>query len=48
MFRIGVLEIALTCGVGLLILVIPLIVSSFAARINRRLDKIEHELKEKK
>jgi hypothetical protein len=48
MFRIGVLELALTCVIILLALTIPLIVTGFYARVDKRLKNIEKKMDEKK
>jgi hypothetical protein len=48
MFRIGVLELTLTCGLLLLVLVIPVIVSRFYARVDKRLKNIENKIDKKK
>ena len=48
MFRIGVLELGLTCALVALALVIPLIVTRGYARLNKRLKKIEDNLTKKK
>jgi len=48
MFRIGVFELALTCGMILLVLVIPFIVARFYIRIDKRLKNIEKKIDKKK
>jgi len=48
MFRIGVLELGLTCALVALALVIPLIVTRGYARLNKRLKRIEDNLTKKK
>ena len=48
MFRIGVLELGLTCALVALAVVIPLIVTRGYARLNKRLKKIEDNLTKKK
>lgn len=48
MFRIGVLELGLTCALVGLAIVIPLIVTRGYARLNKRLKKIEDTLTKKK
>lgn len=48
MFRIGVLELGLTCALVALAIVIPLIVTRGYARLNKRLKKIEDNLTKKK
>lgn len=48
MFRIGILELGLTCALVTLALVIPLIVTRGYARLNKRLKGIEDNLTKKK
>jgi flagellar biosynthesis protein FliR len=48
MFRIGILELALTCGLILLAIIIPIIVARFSRRLDRRLKNIENLLEKKK
>jgi hypothetical protein len=48
MFRIGVLELGLTCALVALAIVIPLIVTRGYARLNKRLKSIENNLAKKK
>ena len=48
MFRIGVVELALTCGLLLLVLVIPVMVTRFYARLDKRLKNIEKMIDKKK
>jgi len=48
MFRIGVVELALTCGLLLLVLVIPVMVTRFYARLDQRLKNIEKKIDQKK
>lgn len=47
MFRIGVIELALTCGLVLLIIVVPVIVARYHARMDERLKQIEKRLNPK-
>ncbi len=47
MFRIGILELALTCGLVVLAIIIPLIVSRGYARLNKRLKNIEKKIDKK-
>jgi hypothetical protein len=47
MFRIGVLEMGLTCGLILLILVVPVMVSRSYARLDKRLKNIEKKIDKK-
>ena len=44
MFHISVLELALTCGLILLVLVIPLMVKRFYASMDKRLKNIEKKI----
>jgi hypothetical protein len=48
MFRIGVLELVLTCGIILLALTIPVIVTRFYTRVEKRLKNIEKKIDNKK
>ena len=48
MFHISVLELALTCGLILLVLVIPFIFKRFYARLDQRLKNIEKKIDKKK
>jgi len=48
MFRIGVLELGLTCALVALALIIPLIVTRGYARLRKRLRRIEDNLTKKK
>ena len=48
MFRIGVVELALTCGLLLLVLVIPVMVTRFYTRLDQRLKNIEKKIDQKK
>jgi len=48
MFRIGVLELTLTCGMLLLVLVIPWMVTRFYIRLDKRLKNIEKKIDKKK
>jgi len=47
MFRIGIFELALTCGLVVLILVVPAIVMRYYAKMNERLKNIENKIKKK-
>jgi len=47
-FRIGVLELTLTCGLLLLVLVIPWMVTRFYIRLDKRLKNIEKKIDKKK
>ncbi|NOH04352.1 MAG: hypothetical protein HND47_21450 [Chloroflexi bacterium] len=48
MFRIGILELALTCGLLILLVIVPAIIVIFARRTDKRLDEIEKKLDNKK
>lgn len=48
MFRIGVLELSLTCGLLLLVIIIPLMVTRFYSRMDERLKNIEDKIDRKK
>lgn len=48
MFRIGVIELGITCGLIALAIVIPLIVTRGYARLNKRMKNIEEKLAKKK
>jgi len=48
MFRIGVFELGITCGVFLLLMIVPWIISRGYSKINKRLDDIEKKIKKKK
>ena len=48
MFRIGVLELGLTCGLLFIVIIIPIIVTRHYARMDKRLKNIENKLDKKK
>lgn len=48
MIHISVLELALTCGLILLLLVAPIIFKRFYASMDKRLKDIENKLEKKK
>ena len=48
MFRIGVVELAATCGIILLVVVIPIILRGFYVRLDQRLKNIEKKIDKKK
>jgi hypothetical protein len=48
MFRIGIFELALSCGLIFLVIVIPIIVARYYARVDQRLKNIEKKLDKKK
>lgn len=47
MFRIGIVELALTCVIILLAFIVPVIVTRFSKRIDARLKHIEERLDKK-
>jgi hypothetical protein len=47
MFRIGIVELGITCGLIALAIIIPLIVTRGYAALNRRLRKIEKRMGKK-
>jgi len=48
MFRISSLELALTCGLIILIFFVPMLISRWYAQINKRLNQIEKKIDKKK
>ena len=48
MFRIGVFELGLTCGLLFIVIIIPIIVARYYARVEERLKNIENKLDKKK
>lgn len=48
MFRIGVFELGLTCGLLFIVIVIPIIVTRYYARVDKRLKNIESKMDRKK
>jgi len=48
MFRIGILELGITCALVTLVLLIPLIVARGYGRLNKRLKNIENKIEKKK
>ena len=48
MFRIGIFELVFSCGLIFLVLVIPVIVARYYARVDQRLKNIEKKLDKKK
>ena len=48
MFRIGVFELGLTCGLLFILIAIPIIVARYSARVEKRLKNIEKNIGEKK
>jgi len=47
MFRIGVMELVLTCGISLLALAIPVIIMWIYRRVDHRLKDLEDRLEKK-
>jgi hypothetical protein len=47
MFRIGVMELVLTCGISLLALAIPVVIVWIYKRVNHRLRNLEDRLENK-
>ncbi|MDP1546565.1 MAG: hypothetical protein Q8L87_11125 [Anaerolineales bacterium] len=47
MFRIGIIELGITCGLVALAIIIPLIVTRGYAALNKRLNKIENKMNKK-
>jgi len=47
-FRISTLELALTCGLIVLVFFVPVIISRWYAQINKRLNQIEKKIDKKK
>lgn len=48
MFRISTLELALTCGLIILVFFIPVIISRGYAQLSKRLNNIEKKIDKKK
>ena len=48
MFHISVVELVFTCGVILLILVVPVMLQRFTTQIDKRLKNIEKKVDKKK
>jgi hypothetical protein len=48
MFRIGIVELGFTCGLLFLVIVVPVIVARYYARVDKRLKNIENKLDKKK
>jgi hypothetical protein len=48
MFHISVVELAFTCGVILLVFIIPVILRRFFAQMDERLKNIEKKIDKKK
>ncbi len=47
MFRIGVMELVLTCAIGLLALLIPIVIVWLYKRVDYRLKNLENKLEKK-
>ncbi|WKZ35640.1 MAG: hypothetical protein QY332_18685 [Anaerolineales bacterium] len=45
MFRIGIIELGITCGLVALAILVPLIVTRGYAAVNRRLKNLEEKFK---
>jgi Na+/melibiose symporter-like transporter len=48
MFHISVVELAFTCGVIVLLLVVPVMLRRFYTRMDKRLKNIEKKIEKKK
>jgi hypothetical protein len=48
MFRIGIFELGLTCGLLFIVITIPIIVARYYARVDKRLKNIEKKIDKKK
>lgn len=48
MFRIGIIELGITCGLIALAIIVPLIVTRGYASLNRRLKDIENKISKKR
>ena len=48
MFHISVVELAFTCGIILLVLVVPVLLGRFYTRMDERLKNIEKKIDKKK
>ncbi len=47
MFRIGIIELGLTCGLLFIVIIIPIIVTRYYARMDKRLKNIENKIDKK-
>jgi hypothetical protein len=47
MFRISVVELAFTCGIILLVLVVPVMLKRFYVQMDKRLKNIEKKIEKK-
>ena len=48
MFRIGIFELGLTCGLLFIVIIIPIIVTRYYARMDKRLKNMENKFDKKK
>ena len=48
MFRIGIFELGLTCGLLFIIILVPIIVTRYHARMDQRLKNIENKIDKQK
>jgi hypothetical protein len=48
MFRVGVVELISACGLLLVVFIIPVMLSRFYARLDKRLKSIEKKIDKKK
>lgn len=48
MFRIGIIELGVTCGIIALAILLPIVIARGYAEMNKRLKKIEDEMGRKK
>jgi hypothetical protein len=48
MFRIGIIELGITCGLVALAILVPLIVTRGYAAVNRRLKNLEDKIKKER
>jgi len=48
MFRIGIIELGVTCALVSLAIIIPLIITRGYARLNKRLKNLENKTEKKK
>lgn len=48
MFRVSTLELAFTCGIIMLVFVVPIMFARFQARMDKRLKEIEKKIDKRK
>ncbi|GAB1471888.1 hypothetical protein MASR2M66_27660 [Chloroflexota bacterium] len=48
MFRIGIIELGVTCAIIALAIIIPLIITRGYSQLNRRLKNLEEKMEKKK